>query len=488
MSAERLRRSLVRGATWSLLANVSQAAMKVVATVLLARVLGPADMGVMLVVLSMVALMSIFTDLGLSAAMARRLSEAPTEAAGTIAMAVRLLLPVLLVVGLIVFAYADGLSALLGLQTVGNGTLSYRTLLVALLISGVAFKFVSKAFEGLRRVDLSGRITVLIGWAPWAAAIALASLVAPTGVVALHGKLVGEALWVVALTVALVALVRRSIDQMPRGISAVGLIRYALPMVITTAGVYVYTQSGVLVVQYFLDSSAVGLYGTAVRLIEVLHVPAAALGAAVAATFVHLRSVRPERSRDLYEVTVRLLLIAYLPIGVGLWLVADPLVVFVFGAPYEASALIVKWYVPFLIFKALSAPASLALVYLGFAGRRALWVVLSALANVILMLILVPRVGIVGAALAAQLTYVPLAVWYQHRLARDVGATGMPPRTRRLLALVLVLGGAFAMIQSVLPWSPVVIGLGFASAYAVGLFIVRAVTREDVELLGALRR
>ena len=488
MSTSGLGRSLVHGATWSLLANGSQAAIKVIATVVLARLLGPADMGVMLVVLSMVALLSIFTDVGLSSALARRLSEAPQEAAGTIAMTAWALGPMLLLASAVTFVFAGDLARVLGLPVEDDVITTYRWLVAPLLVSGVLFKFFTKAFEGLRRVDATGRIAVFVGWAPWLTAIALAALVAPLARYALQGKLIGEAVWVAVLAVALLTLVNRSNARLAPRVGTWQLLRYALPMVVTTAGVYVYTQSGVLVVQYFLDSTAVGLYGTAVRLVEVLHVPAAAVGAAVAATFVHLREHRPERSRDLYAFTVRALLIVYLPIGVGLWLVADALVPFVFGAPFAGSALIVQWYVPFLVFKALSAPASLALVYLGFAGKRALWVLLSALVNVVLMVVLVPWMGIVGAALATQLTYVPLALWYQVRLAREVGAPGVPPRTRRVVALVLVLGTLWAVGRIIVDVPPLVVGVSFAAAYAVGLLVLRAVTLEDARMLTTVRR
>jgi O-antigen/teichoic acid export membrane protein len=72
---------------------------------------------------------------------------------------------------------------------------------------------------------------------------------------------------------------------------------------------------------------------------------------------------------------------------------------------------------------AISALHSLALDYMGFARRRAVAALLSAAANIALNIVLIPRFGIEGAALATQITYTPLALWYVFVILNSVGGS-----------------------------------------------------------------
>jgi O-antigen/teichoic acid export membrane protein len=190
----------------------------------------------------------------------------------------------------------------------------------------------------------------------------------------------------------------------------------------TSASMYVYIESDILLVQYFLGERFVGMYGVVVRLARTLNVPAIAIGSAAAGYFSKTRLSDDLRS-DLFTYATQGIVALYLPLSAGLVLTADELLPFVFGSEYVEAALAATIYAPYLLMHATAALHSLALDYMGFARRRAVAALLSAAANVALNIVLIPQFGIEGAALATQITYTPLALWYVFATVNCVGGS-----------------------------------------------------------------
>jgi O-antigen/teichoic acid export membrane protein len=432
------RLAILRNLTWTMPAGMVEAVVKAVAVVLLARLLGPTEFGLVVLVLAVVAILGLLADAGISAATARRLSEAPGSARSTLRASAALLGTLLAIVGGAVVVGTGRLAVILGAPRLEE--LSW--LLALLLVATVGRKFVAKFFEGMGRADLASKVAVTVGWAPWLAALAPVMVVAPRADLALTGYATASLVILTVLAVLLGLTLRADRGTERERTSRRQILGYALPMAATAAGFLVYTQADVILVQYFLSTDQVGVYGTAVRLLDLLHVPAAAVGASVAVYFVRLRREGPDhRAGPLFERVTRGLLAVYLPVGVGLLLFGRDLVGLIFGPGYLAAGTIVAIYVPFLLLKALAGTNSLALDYLGFATRRAVLVSLSALANVALNLWLIPRYGIVGAAVATQLSYTPLGVYYIWLLGRETGGRALSARTVRLGVAALVSGG-----------------------------------------------
>lgn len=192
-----------------------------------------------------------------------------------------------------------------------------------------------------------------------------------------------------------------------RGNSVMGRVRAGY-MLFRSAGALIVTKLmrvlffsfDVLMLGFILGEAAVGLYTAAYRICFVV----TAFG--VALTFSYL----PEFTRavsqgagNVGEVTGRSLelsAVLVFPLAVGGVVVAQPLLTAVFGAPYAEGALAFQLLLPSVGLTLLRGTHSNVLLVHGRL-RQDMWIVVTAtLLNVVLNVVLIPRYGIAGAAVA----------------------------------------------------------------------------------------
>jgi O-antigen/teichoic acid export membrane protein len=413
------KENLVTGAAWSVGARVANVLVRAGAVVLLVRLLTPSDFGTVTYMLSVASLLMLVVDFGISASTARMLADEEYPRQQTLVVAVSILAALFGIVAFGAFQTAGIAQELLNAPQL----LALRDVLVVLLIARVLRRFLKKCFEGIRRVDLSSKVSLLVEWMPWGISIIGLLLWRRTAEVALLGNAAGTGVVVLALGVVLWRVLKlRHTVTLPSREQVRSLVAYALPLMATSASMYVYTESDILLVQYFLGERSVGIYGVVVRLVRTLHVPAIAIGSAAAGYFARAR-LSDDQRYDLFVYATQGVVALYLPLSAGLVLTADELLPSVFGNEYGEASFSAQIYALYLFMNAISALHSLALDYMGFARRRAVAALLSAAANIALNIVLIPRFGIEGAALATQITYTPLALWYVSVILNSVGGS-----------------------------------------------------------------
>jgi O-antigen/teichoic acid export membrane protein len=413
------KENLVTGAAWSVGARVANVLVRAGAVVLLVRLLTPSDFGTVTYMLSVASLLMLVVDFGISASTARMLADEEYPRQQTLVVAVSILAALFGIVAFGAFQTAGIAQELLNAPQL----LALRDVLVVLLIARVLRRFLKKCFEGIRRVDLSSKVSLLVEWMPWGISIIGLLLWRRTAEVALLGNAAGTGVVVLALGVVLWRVLKlRHTVTLPSREQVQSLVAYALPLMATSASMYVYTESDILLVQYFLGERSVGIYGVVVRLVRTLHVPAIAIGSAAAGYFARAR-LSDDQRYDLFVYATQGVVALYLPLSAGLVLTADELLPSVFGNEYGEASFSAQIYALYLFMNAISALHSLALDYMGFARRRAVAALLSAAANIALNIVLIPRFGIEGAALATQITYTPLALWYVSVILNSVGGS-----------------------------------------------------------------
>lgn len=225
------------------------------------------------------------------------------------------------------------------------------------------------------------------------------------------------------------------------------LFRSAGALIVSKLMRVLFFSFDVLLLGFIIGEAAVGLYTAAYRICFVV----TALGMAL--TFSYLpeftRAVRQGvgnvgeiagRSLELSSVLV-------VPIAVGGVVLAQPLITAVFGAPYAEGALAFQLLLPSVGLSLLRGTHSNVMLVHGRL-RQDMWIVVTAtLLNVVLNIVLIPRHGIAGAAVAT-LVAEALNLLLGYAMAVRLG---MPFRVRpytrsmaaaAVMAVVLVLVGA----------------------------------------------
>lgn len=162
-----------------------------------------------------------------------------------------------------------------------------------------------------------------------------------------------------------------------------------------------------LLVPAFLDLRLAGIYFVAVRASDAVGQVATAAASLV---FPQVASQADRRATSSTERVVRLTLLVVLVSAVVLGLLAEPLLAIAFGAAYVggASALVISVVamVPLSLGRILAAD----LKGRGRPGLVSVSAVLTVVLTVVLDVLLIPTLGIVGAAIASLVTYTATAV------------------------------------------------------------------------------
>jgi O-antigen/teichoic acid export membrane protein len=471
----------VRGTVWQSLARVLGTGVGALTTVLLARWLGPGGYGLVGLIGSLIAFFRIFADFGISPSIARFLARNSRSSA---------LMSTILRQGLTLKLLTSiGAAAILAALTVPIVAILHEIDLRWLVPIGAVLlfwdslsMFTRKALEGLCRFDIQAIGTVLSRLLYAVAGLWLVN--AGWGARgAIIGQIIGMACGVIFAAYFIYAYFYAGQNPSSERLYS-KIIGYSLPLFFISISFFVYTQSATLMVQYFLGKEQVGLYHLPVRLVDMLHLPATALGSTVAPLLGRASVERPDSLGRMYLKGVRFMLLLYIPAAIGLLVLAEPLIVVIFGEQFLAAVPIVRIYVPFLLSFSLASFLSLALDYLGYARLRAKLVGSSALLNVLLNLGMIPRFGIAGAAITAQLTYVPVVLIYVWLGARACGVS-----VRQILSLAGTIGGVavvmgglvFALRGFADSLEALILVIVFGAVlYSIGLFATRLVTLDEL--------
>ncbi len=211
------------------------------------------------------------------------------------------------------------------------------------------------------------------------------------------------------------------------------MARYALPMIPSTVLWWVTSVSDRYLVLLYCGEAVTGIYAAAGRLPGLV---ALAIGIFMEAW--HYAALRADKQREgeLFGRIYALLLPVLVAMGVGVVLLARPIVAFFLAREFGEAATLV----PLLVFGAVCGGLAnfLCSIYtLRMRSGAALATgVLPTVANVLLALFLIPRYGALGAALASAVAF---AMLLAVRLVHTRRLLAFPRHTLRLFSSLLLL-------------------------------------------------
>ncbi|MEV0381964.1 oligosaccharide flippase family protein [Nonomuraea sp. NPDC050643] len=467
-----------RGLGWGLLGNLVTKAGSFVLSLILARTLLPADFGVYAVALAATAFVMSVKDLGIMAATMQwrgRLEEmAPTATVLSFVSATALY-------G-VFWVTAPAFAELSGTP---QATPVIRLLTAIILVEG----FTAVRSAALIRRFEQDRLTLAIG-AGFLVNAVLAVVLAVNGAGPYSfavGQLAQSVVTGVIVFVAARLPVRLGLD---RGVAA-RLLRFGVPSaagigletILLNAGYIVVgailkdeTWIGYYLLAFNMSSWVPGLIGQAVRNVTI-------------PGFSRLAEHTPEALSEGVRRATPLLLGAILPIAVVMSILAHPLVLFVYGEPWNQAAGVLRWLAVMMVIRML---LGLALDILTGQGdtRATAWM------NLAYGIVLVPALivgthlqGIRGTAIgqvvAALFVALPVAAYFLHRAGVRL-APVLPGLVRPLLAAG-VAAAVTAFVDRLVAEHPL-LELLLAGSAGLIVYVALAVPPARLRRLGHLRR
>lgn len=441
---------IARGVKASLFARVFYIGSNAALLVVLTRLLGPGEYGQLYFALSVVGISMLFATLGVPKATARYVAEyAENDETQIPYLLERTLLVVLVLASIVavVMALASGLiTDLLG---------ESEEMVPFLILGGlfVAAKglhvYIKTVFQGFNRVTFSAIVSAVNG----VARLGFAVLFVALGFGALGAMAGYVAAFLLAGAVGLVILYLKFYRKYERASEPEeGILRrvleYSIPTTATRASVVLDSRVDTLLLGVLAGPVAVGFYTLARQIADVCIVPAQSIGYTITPAFGEQKAAgQISRAARLYEQALENVLLLYVPAGAGLILIAEPAIRYVFTEEYLGAVPIVQLFSLFILVRAVHKITGSGLDYLGLARVRAIARATSAVSNVGLNLLLIPRFGAVGAGLATVVTYslyTLVNVYYIHR-EFSLQLTYLATRIAQIFAITAVMAGGVVL-------------------------------------------
>jgi O-antigen/teichoic acid export membrane protein len=346
--------------------------------------------------------------------------------------------------------------------------------------------FARSVFIALRRA-VSGFTLILSESAMEFSATVALVLLGGGATAAAFGRAVGYLFGGLVAVLLLARFLGRSpvFDTGPSPVSRRQFVGYAGAMLVVGGASAAFSVIDVLLIGAFLTTTSVGLFSAPLRLIAFLSYPGLAVSQGVAPRLashpddppqVHVleRAVR-------YIVIIQASMLAFVTVWAG------PVVNLALGSKFAESAEVLRAVAPFVFLTGLSPVVIAPLNYSGEARRRIPISIGTLLLNGAIDVVLIPKMGILGAAVGTDVAYtmyVGSNLWLCHRLLglplKGVGAT-----TVRSLLAAAAMAGVLALVGtgslSALQW---IAGfVGGSAAFAAVLLISRELSFGEIRFL-----
>jgi O-antigen/teichoic acid export membrane protein len=216
---------------------------------------------------------------------------------------------------------------------------------------------------------------------------------------------------ILCIVIALAVALRQTGLQLPRFTELKGYLKYGLPLVPTSAMLWIMSSSDRYMIGYFMKAEDVGIYTAAYTITHVMSLFVSPLRTVLLPTVAKSYDDGDmAKTRTYFRYSLKYLLMLTIPTTFGISVLASPLLSILTTAEFAAGSLVIL----FVAFGLLIFEFHQICLYVFYLVKKTHWVlrllVISAALNIGLNLLLIPRLGIVGAAVATLIAYAVQAI------------------------------------------------------------------------------
>lgn len=386
---------------------------------LLARLLDPDEYGVLFLAIAILSTGRLLSAFGISKSASRYVAEYKETDPGQIPHILRTALGLNLVtigvVSIAIFLGSDVIADLVGEPAV-RPLLQFGSVFI---VSSTLFYFVRWTLQGLEEIQIASAFTSANKVIRLAFAIGFV-LVGYGAIGALVGYIVGFA---VTATVGFTYLFVRVYRGYSPSAVEPGLrkriAKYSSSIAVTQSAHMLDHHFDRILVGFFAGPVAVAYYTLGKQALQFVGAPMSALGFALSPSYGAQKAQgNADTAAQIYETALSKGLLLYIPAGAGLALLAEPIVLLVFGTDYAGAIPVVQVFSIMAVLQSVTKLTGHGLDYLGRAKARAVVKGVTAVLNVGLNVVLIPLYGATGAAIATVVTfalYTGANIYVMHR-------------------------------------------------------------------------
>lgn len=374
--------------------------------VLLARLLSPDGYGLLFLAISVMGVLKLFSNLGIAKSSARYIARYKETDPGQIAHILRfaslLLALTITVVSLFLLLFHEYLAVALGEPEI----ISFLLVGVLYIVFETLSDGTQRILQGFEAIKASSGLKGTYGGSRVVFAIGLV-LLGYGAVGAFLGYVLGAA---VTTIVGVGYIYRRYYRTAAHGERNRDLRRqiaeYSIPLTVTNTANSIDKQVDTILVGFFLGPVAVAYYTLSKQIITFLQAPIHAIGFTISPTLESEKGAgNVQNSARIYETSLVHALLLMMPGAAGLALIAESLIELVFGPEYLGAVPVLQVLSLYAVFLSVTVTTSNGLDFLGRARERAIVRGVTAVLNFGLNIVMIPWLGVMGAAIATVITF-----------------------------------------------------------------------------------
>jgi O-antigen/teichoic acid export membrane protein len=405
------RQTLVKNIVWLTVGQLGGRFLRAGIIIYAARVLGASQYGVFSYVLGLAGFFTVFADVGVTSILTREVAKNPKESGRYFATTFWIKLALLVVTALAIVFIAPRFSNM-------QAALSLIPFVAILAIADGLREFGVAVFRAKEKMELEALVMVVTN-----AAIAAAGFIALAYYPTAGGLTVSYVASATAGTLVAVFMLRREFLTVFSSFArelVKPVVAAAVPLAgFSIIGSFMFNVD-LIMLGWWRSAADVGFYSAAQRIVQVFYAVPAILASAMFPVISRFAAQRAsDKERTLVERGASAMFLIALPLVVGGALLASPLISFMYGSAYASAARVLQ----ILLLTTLAIfPGTLLSNFMLAHNKHfklAPAVVAASLANVGLNFILIPPLGIIGAAVAtvgAHALYNGLVWWYSRRI------------------------------------------------------------------------
>ena len=463
--------NIAKNTSYFTLALILQKVISFTYFTLIARALGPEDLGKYYFAISFAAIFSILTDLGQTNLLTREIAKAKREANNLFGAVLGVKLPLAAATALIIIALAN----FLGYSELTRALIYFSTICIVLDSFTATFFSVSRGFHNLKYESLAAVVFQLI-----VLSFGLSVIKLNLGLVWLIGSLVLASIFNFSYSLTIVAKTwKLSLKPIFDWRLVKLVLRLSLPFGIYAIFQKVYSYFDTVLLATLAGDYYVGIYQISFKIINAIQfLPLAFVASLYPAMSAYWLDNRQQLAVT-FERAMNYLIIISLPISGGVIMLADKIIL-IFKSGYGEAILPLQLSIAALLFMFTAYPVGSLLNACDKQKLNTVIMGLTVLASVILNLILIPKFQAVGASLAVLLSSIFMLVLgliqvpkiIEYRAKKILAVLGKSLLASALMIILIIYLKNYLNIILIVP-------LAGALYFAV-LFFLKGFSREDL--------
>jgi O-antigen/teichoic acid export membrane protein len=265
------------------------------------------------------------------------------------------------------------------------------------------------------------------------------------------------------------------------------MLRFAFPLIPGSMAYWIVNFSDRYFVQYYTNTGEVGLYQVGANLASAVAILTTAFQQAWGPFALSIHTQKD--ARKVYSATLSAYLVITCLATVSLTLLAPEIINLVATKQYSGASTVIGFLSMSYVLIGLTYIAATGPTIVKRSGPTGIAMTMAAVLNIILNILLVPRLGRTGSALATMLAQavIPIYLFYRAQSMYPI-----PYRFRDALGILAVTVGliVFGVVwQPANPWMGLVVRLSLTLLYIPALFLLRIVKVDQVRgLFGSMIR